>query len=132
MTLLRRVIAWQAVLWGIAGLALALAPGTLVEGLLDQTPAIESSWLRALGVAAIVLAAQMVLVGRKLEELWWWSWSFVILEAATAIAFVLNAAFGVPEGAASWPWWLIGVVNGGLAGLEIAALAKAGMERPPV
>lgn len=132
MTLLRRVLLWQAALWGLCGVALAVAPGTVVEGLLDQTPAIATSWLRMLGVAAVVLAAQMVLVGRKIEDLWWWSWSFVILETGTALIAVLTAAFAVPEGAASWPWWLLGAVDAGLAVAGVTALAKAGMERSPV
>jgi hypothetical protein len=132
VSLLRNVLRWQAALWALAGLGLAVAPGSLVEGLLNQEPMREAAWLRILGVLAIVVAAQMILVTRKLEELWWWSWSFVVLEAGVAAVATLNAAFGVAEGAAVWPWWALAVASWGFMLLDLAALAKAGTERTPV
>jgi hypothetical protein len=131
VTLLRRVLRWQAVLWAAFGLVLGVAPGWLVENLLDQPSLGEDAWLRAAGVMAVALAAQMVLVGRRIEELWWWSWTFVFLELGTALVFALNAAFGLPEDAAAWGWWTLAVVNVSLAACEVAALAKAGTERSP-
>lgn len=131
MAFLRQVLRWQSILWAAFGLVLVIAPSALVEGLFDQGPVTEDAWLRALGVASIVLAAQMVLVARKLEELWWWSWSFVLLEAGTAAVFLLTALVGVPQGAATWPWWALAVANLAVGGLEVAGLAKAGTERSP-
>ena len=98
----------------------------------DQPPLGEDAWLRLLGVVAIAMAGQMVLVARRVEDLWWWSWSFVLLELGTSAVFVLNALIGVPDGAAVWPWWLLGAVNLGFGALELVALAKAGTERSPV
>jgi len=132
VTLLRRVLRWQAVLWATFGLVLAAAPGWLVENLLDQPSLGEDAWLRAAGVMAVALAAQMVLVGRRIEELWWWSWTFVFLEVGVAVVFLVNALVGLPEGASVWPWWGLGALNAGYATLQIAALAKAGTERSPV
>lgn len=132
MSLLRTVLRWQAVLWAATGVALVLAPGWIVERLLDQPPLGEDAWLRLAGVLAIALAAQMVLVQRRVEDLWWWSWSFVVLEVGTALVLLLNAAVGLPDGAAAWPWWAVGVLNAAVAGLEIGALARAGTERSPL
>jgi len=130
--LLRSTLRWQAVLWAVSGALLLFAPGWLVEVVLGQPPLGEDAWLRLAGVASIALAAQMVLVARGVEELWWWSWTFVLLEVATALVAVLNALVGLSPGAAAWPWWILGIVSAGLAALEIAALAKAGTERSPV
>jgi hypothetical protein len=132
VSLLGTTLRWQAVLWAVSGASLAIAPGWVTETLLDQPPLGEDAWLRFAGIAAVCLAAQMVLVGRRLEELWWWSWTFVFLELGTSIVFVANAAVGVPEGAPTWPWWLLAAVNAAFAGLQIAGLAKAGTERSPI
>jgi hypothetical protein len=132
VTWLRTVLRWQAVLWGVSGAALALAPGWVVERLLGQPELGEDAWLRVAGVMAIALAAQMVLVQRRVDDLWWWSWSFVLLEAGTALVFVLNAILGLPDGVAVWPWWALGLLNVAVGALLLAALARAGTERPPV
>ena len=132
MAFLRQVLRWQSILWALFGIALVTAPSLLVEGLFDQGPVTEDAWLRALGVASIVLAAQMVLVARRLEDLWWWSWSFVLLEAGTAVVFLLTALSGVPEGAATWPWWLLAAANLAVGALEVTGIARAGTERSPV
>jgi cell division protein FtsW (lipid II flippase) len=129
--LLRRVLVWQAALWAGFGLVLVIAPGWVVETVFDQPPLGEEAWLRVSGVMAIALAGMMVLVSHRVEDLWWWSWTFVILEVASSVVLVLNALVGVPEGAASWPWWLLAGVNAGFAVIELAALARIGGERPP-
>jgi hypothetical protein len=132
VNLLRRVLVWQAALWAALGLALVVVPGWLAEALLDQPPLGEDAWLRAAGVMAIALAGQMVLVARRIEDLWWWSWTFVLLELATALVFLVNAVAGLPPAAATWPWWVLGGLNGAVAAVEVAALAKTGTETPPV
>jgi hypothetical protein len=81
---------------------------------------------------AVALAAQMLLVQRRLEDLWWWSWTFAILEAATALVFLLGGLSGLPDGAPAWPWWLLAGANGAVFALDLAGLAKAGTERSPV
>lgn len=131
MKLLRRVLVWQAALWAAFGLVLVIAPGWVVENVFDQPPLGEEAWLRVSGVMAVSLAGLMVLVTHRIEELWWWSWTFVILEVASTVVLVMNAIVGVPEGAASWPWWALAGVNAGFALIELAALAQIGTERPP-
>lgn len=130
MKLLRRVLYWQAALWAATAGALVSVPGWLIERLLDQPPLGEDAWLRATGVTAFVLALVMVLVANRLEDVWWWAWAFVILEAGTAAIFLLNALAGPAEDAAAWPWWVLGVVNALVGAVELAALARAGTERP--
>lgn len=132
VNLLRRILFWQSALWATFGLALVFVPGWLVESLFDQPALGEDAWLRAAGVLAIAMAGQMVLVAHRVEDLWWWSWTFVFLEVATAVVFVLNALAGVPDGSSGWPWWLLGAMNAMLAALELAALAKAGTERSAI
>ena len=41
----------------------------------------------------------MVLVAQRIEDHWWWSWAFALLEVGTATVFAINAAVGVPDGA---------------------------------
>ena len=132
MKLLRRTLRWQAGLWALSGVALLVAPRWVVEGVMGQPPIGEDVWIRAAGVMAIALAGQMVLVGNRIEELWWWSWTFAILEIGTALVFAVAGLVGLPEGAPAWPWWALGLVNGALGLLQVTALARAGTERSPV
>ena len=87
-------------------------------------------WVRAAAVMGVVLALLMVLVAQRIDELWWWSWAFALLEVGTATVFAINAAFGVPDGAPAWPFWLLAIVNGGfgaglLVGMGIGGPAEA-------
>ena len=129
MSLLRNVLRWQVRASAVFGLALVFAPGPVVEGAMGQPPLQEDAWVRLLGVAAFALAAQMVLVQRRVEDLWWWTWSFVALEVGVGVVFWLNALLGVPDGAPSWPWWAGAGISFAWAGLDLAGLAKAGTER---
>ena len=131
MTLLRQALRWHAIVSALLGLALVALPGTVVETIMNQ-PTTPQAWVRLVGVASIVLAAQMVLVGRRLEDLWWWTWSFVVLEAGVAAVSVGTARAGVGDGAAAWPWWLSAGLAVVFLALEIAGLARAGTERSPV
>ena len=132
MKLLRRVLYWQAALWAATAAALVAVPGWLVERVLDQPPLGEDAWLRITGVTAFALALLMVLVANRLEDVWWWAWAFVILEAGTAAVFVLNALAGLAEGVAAWPWWILGALNALVGAVELAALARTGVEKPVV
>lgn len=132
MKLLKQLLAWQAALWAAFGLFLVIAPEWVVESVFNQPPLEEEAWLRVTGAMAIALASMMVLVSHRVEELWWWSWTFVILEVVSTVVLVLNALVGVPDGAASWPWWLLAAANAGFALVELATLAQIGTERTPV
>jgi hypothetical protein len=130
MTFLRRTLSAQAALWAVFGLVVGIAPGWLLETVAGQPPLTDDAWLRALGVMAVVLALLMVLVSQRLDDVWWWSWAFLALEAGTATVFVLHALFGVPEGASTWSWWLLACMNGAFAALDLVGLGLAAQEKP--
>jgi hypothetical protein len=132
MTLLKRVLYWQAAMWALSGVALVTVPGWLVERVLDQPPVGDDVWLRAMGAMAVVLSLLMVLVAHHVDKVWWWAWAFVILEASTAALFAVNALVSLPAGAAAWPWWLLAGVKLVVGAMELVGLAKVGLERSPV
>ena len=129
MTFLRRILYVQAGLWGLFGAAMAIAPGRLA-GTVGGQPAVDHVWLRAMGVMSVVLALLMILVAQRLEDVWWWAWAFVVLEAGTATVFVLHALFGLPEGAEAWWWWTLAAVNGLVGALELIGLGLTAQEKP--
>ena len=132
MAFLQRVLKIQAALWAVFGAVLLLAPRWLLHDAFGQPPMREHAWIRAMGVMGIVLAMLMVLVAQRVTDVWWWAWSFAVLEAGTATVFVLNAAFGIPSGAAAWPWWTLGGVNVVVGALVLLGIAVAGREKPIV
>ncbi len=131
MAVLRRVLYLDALLSGLGGAALAVAPGFLVETVLGQPPVTDEAWLRLLGVAGLTLALLMVLVGHRVEELWWWCWALVILEVGGAAVASLHLLVGLPRGAAAWPWWTMVGISWLFAGGFLWGIARAGTEAPP-
>jgi len=130
MTLLRRTLKAQAALWLLWSIAIGLAPRLVLEDLFSQPILAEYAWVRASAVMGAVLALLMVLVAQRIEELWWWSWAFAVLEVGTATVFAVNALFGVPEGAAVWPWWGLAAINAAFGALLLAGMGLAGQEKP--
>lgn len=130
MTFLRRVLNAQAALWAVFGFAVGIVPRWLLETVARQPALTDDAWFRALGVMAVVMALLMVLVAQRLEDVWWWAWAFVVLEAGTATVFVIHALFGLPEGASVWSWWLLASVNGAVGALDLVGLAIAAQEKP--
>jgi len=130
VTFLQRVLKLQAALWALAGVALAVAPGPVLEGVLDQPPISERAWVRVAGVCAVVLAMLMVLVGQRVADVWWWAWSFALLEAGVATVFALKAAFRLVPGASAWSWWALAGVSAAFGALDLAGLARASREKP--
>jgi hypothetical protein len=130
MSLLKRMLYLQAAVWAVAGLALIIAPGFVLETLSGQRPLTEYVWTRMVGTEAFGLALLMVLVGHRAEELWWWTWAFVFTSAPVAALLTLNAAFGTPRGSSTLLWWAsAGVIWAFSAGL-LVGLSRAGRERP--
>jgi hypothetical protein len=127
---LRRVLYWQAAVWALSGIALAALPKLVLLQIFDQTHYPEYAWIRIAGVEAIALAAFAVLVAQRLEDLWWFSWIFVIANAAVATIDVLNALFGLPPGSSSLFWWFSASLSAGFAAGLLWGLARAGQERP--
>ena len=131
MALLRRLLYIDALLSALGGASLVLLPRFLLATVLGQPPYPDYAWVRLLGVSGLALSLLMVLVAHRIEELWWWSWAFVTLEAGAALVATLHALLGLPGEAAAWPWWAMAGISWGLAGGLVWGLARAGMERPP-
>ena len=121
----------QAVVWTACGIAIAVAPRFVLVTMFDLPPQPDQGYVRIAGLFSFCLALLMVVVARRLAELWWFAWAFVIATGGSAIIAALNALFGLPEGASPLLWWLFAVVSTAFAVGLLAGLAKTGTERPP-
>jgi hypothetical protein len=130
MSLLRRVLTIGALVLAVVSIPLVVVPRAIVEGVMGQDAMPQDIWVRLFGAAGIALALFHVLILRKLEELWWWCWAFVIFDGLSAVLAVLHAAIGVPVGSNAWPWWVYAVINGLFTSLYLGGLARAGQEKP--
>jgi hypothetical protein len=131
VTILRRVLYLDALISAVVGVTLAAAPGWVFEDVLGQPAVADTAMHRLAGVASFSLALLMVLVAHRVEELWWWCWAFVVLEVGAAAVAALNAVFGLPPGAAAWPWWALGIGSWLFGGAFLWGIARAGAEAPP-
>jgi hypothetical protein len=125
MAFLQRVLKIQATLWAVFGVGFAMVPGWL-DVSTESRP-----WVRPMGVMAVVLAMLMVLVAQHATELWWWAWTFALLDAGTATVTILDAAFG-RDGGATWQPWVLGSVSATFGALVLVGISAAGRERPIV
>ena len=132
MDLLRRVLTIQAVVWAACGVAIAVAPGFVLVTIFDLAPLPDTGYVRIAGIFSFSLALLMVLVARRLEQLWWFAWAFVIAAAGSAVVAALNAAFGLPDEASPLLWWLFAATSTLFTVGLLAGLAKTGTERPPL
>jgi hypothetical protein len=130
MTLLRRALGIGAAISVLLAAALLIAPGWLIGNVLGQTHVPDDVWLRLLGAALFSLGLVQVLIVRKLDDLWWWTWAIVAFDGLSALIALLHAALGLSPGSSAWPWWLYGVGSAAFAVLYVAGLARAGQERP--
>ncbi|MEO8477509.1 MAG: hypothetical protein ABI572_10740 [Actinomycetota bacterium] len=130
MKLLRRILKTQAVLWAAWGLSAIVVPRWVVETVMRQPALSDPVWLRTIGVMSVVLALLMALVSQKLEDVWWWSWAFAVLQIGAATVFVLHALVDLPDGASAWPWWAMGAAGALLGGGLLFGMAEAGQEKP--
>ena len=130
MAILRRVLYWEAALWGLLGVIVAVVPRFVVVTVLDQVAYPEYSAFRIVGVQAIGIALLSVLIAQRVEDHWWWSWAIVIVAAASATIFALSALFAVPEGAAAWAWWALTLASLASAIGLLLGMAYAGGEPP--
>jgi hypothetical protein len=131
MKLLRRILHWEAGGLIAYGLVAGLAPVWLLETVFDQFPLGEYAWVRMTAITAVGFAALYVLVARRVEELWWFAWAFVLAGGGIALLAAINALFGLPDGESALFWWLL-TAGAGLntMGLLIA-LARARLEHRP-
>jgi len=130
MTVLRRALGAGALVSIVLAAALLIVPGWLVGTALGQADRPGDVWLRLLGAALFSLGLVHVLIVRKLDDLWWWTWAIVVFEVLVAVIVVSHAAVGLPAGSAAWPWWVLAAVSVLFAGAYLAGLARAGQEKP--
>jgi hypothetical protein len=129
--LLKRILLIEAGVWALCGLAIAVAPRFVLVTMFDLPPLPDQGYVRVAGIFSFCLSLLMVLVARRLAELWWFAWAFVIATAGSAIVALLNALFGLPEGAAPLLWWLFAAASTAFTVGLLAGLARTGTERPP-
>jgi hypothetical protein len=120
----------QAAVWAICGVAIAVAPGLVLVTMFDLAPLGDDGYVRIAGLFSFSLSLLMVLVARRLAELWWFAWAFVIATAGSAMIAGLNAMFGLPDGASPLVWWLFAAASSVFTLGLLAGLAKTGTERP--
>ena len=101
----------QAAVWAACGVAIAVAPRFVLVTMFDLPPLPDQGYVRIAGIFAFSLSLLMVLVARRLAELWWFAWAFVIATAGSAIVAALNALFGLPDGASPLLWWVFAAVS---------------------
>ena len=130
MSLLRRALGVGAVLVLALSAPLVMIPRTIVETVMGQGQTGDVVWIRLLGVASVALALFHVLILRKLDDLWWWCWAFVVFDGLSAVVVIVHASVGLPEGSAAWPWWIYGATSAVFTGLYVVGLAKTGQEKP--
>ncbi len=131
MAILRRVLYIDALGSVLVSVSLAFAPSFMLTSVFGQPQYPDYAVVRLFGVCLFVLALFMVLVAQRIDDLWWWSWAFVILEFGGAAVATFHALFGVAEGAAAWPWWLLAAASWSLCFGLLWGLGRTGQERPP-
>jgi hypothetical protein len=130
MSLLRRALGVGAVLLLALSVPLVVLPRTVVETVLGQEQVPDAVWIRLFGAGGVALALFHVLVLRKLEDLWWWCWTFVLFNGLVSGIVILHVSTELPEGSAAWPWWALAASTAVFTALYVVGLAKAGQEKP--
>ena len=121
----------QAVVWAACGAAIAVAPRFVLVTMFDLAPLPDTGYVRIAGIFSFSLSLLMVLVARRLQQLWWFAWAFVLAAAGSAVVAGLNAGFGLPDEVSPVLWWVFAAVSTAFTVGLLAGLAKTGTERPP-
>jgi hypothetical protein len=128
--LLRSALYAQAMVWAASGLVIAALPRWVLVDVFDQPPHPYYAYVRVAGVLALGMALLMVLVAQRLEDVWWWSWSFIITTAGLVTVAGLHAIVGRPSGSAIVLWIIFPCVNAILLAAMLLGMAKAAQEKP--
>jgi hypothetical protein len=128
--ILRRFLYLTAAANAIVGVGLAAVPKFATKTVFSQVPYPEYAWVRIAGIQAFGLAMLQVLVAQRSNEVWWWSWAFVLVEGLIAVVAALNAAVGLVPGSSGILWWLVAVVNAALTAGLLWGIGRTGQERP--
>jgi hypothetical protein len=130
--LLRRTLYAMAAVWAGCGLVLVVAPRPALVDVFDQVAYPDYAYVRIAGVVSFATALLMVITAQKLEEMWVFTWAFVVAAAGTFAVAAANALWGHPAGSGVFLWWLLAAVSLVFTLGLLAGLAKTGTERPPV
>lgn len=122
----------QAVVWAACGAAIAVAPRFVLVTMFDLSPLPDTGYVRIAGVFSVSLSLLMVLVARRLEQLWWFAWAFVFASSGSALVAGLNAIFGLQGRSSALLWWLFTAASAAFTIGLLAGLARTGTERSPV
>jgi hypothetical protein len=98
-----------------------------VETFGEQPPYPDDAYVRVSGAMGLALALLAVLISRRVGELWWWAWAYIVADVLVVTITALTALTG--EGAA-WFWWLFAAPNAALATGLLAGMGRAGQEEP--
>lgn len=131
MSLLKRVLYLDALTNAVLGVALIAAPRLLLVDLFDQPLYPDYAFVRVFGVAALTLALLEALIAQRVEDHYWWCWTFVLFEGARAAVLTLHVLFGLPEGASPFMWWLGAGVRWSVAFGLLLGIGRAAGEAPP-
>jgi hypothetical protein len=130
MTLLRRVLYYQAFVWGACGIAIAVAPHWVLQSVFDQVSYPDEAFVRVCGAMSVGLALLMVLVAQKVDVVWWWAWAFAMTDAAIVTITGTHALFGLPVGSGAAVWWLFAGVNLVLGASILVGIGRAAQAKP--
>ena len=130
MTLLKRVLYWQAAFAAASGVGLVLFPSPILHQIFEQNHISEYACVRVAGLEGIGLGMLMVLVAHHMEELWWFSWAFAITSGSIAVYSTLKALFAVPADSSALLWWIMAGLEGAFTALLLIGLIMTGLERP--
>jgi hypothetical protein len=122
----------MAAVWAGSGVALVAAPRWVLVDVFGQVPYPDYAYARVAGVVSFAAALLMVITAQKAEEIWVFTWAFVIAGAGTFVVALANAAWGRPRGSDALLWWLFAALSLAFTAGLLAGLAKAGTERPPI
>jgi hypothetical protein len=130
MELLKRVLYWEAGLLAAGGLFASLFPAWLLQTLFAQPPE-PLAWVRIAGVQALGFAMLAVVLARRLEQLWWACWAYVITGSAIGVIAGAHALAGLPDGVSPVIWWFMAAESVVVTAALVVGLVIAGTERDP-
>jgi hypothetical protein len=131
VSLLKRILYLDALLNAALAVALIAAPRLLLVDLFGQPVYPDYAFVRVFGVAALTLAMLEVLIAQRVEDHFWWCWTFVVFEGARAAVLTLHVLFGLPQGADPFMWWLGSGVRWAIAFGLLLGIGKAAGEAEP-
>ncbi|MFM8999005.1 MAG: hypothetical protein ACKOKE_02870 [Actinomycetota bacterium] len=98
-------------------------------GALDQVVP-NLTWIRLVGLQAIMTGLMQVIIGHRVETLWWFSWTFVFGAVASLVVFGAHLLAGLGPQESPLPWaGLVAFSAAGVVGL-LYGIARAGLEQP--